>query len=376
MAKTLYARDEGTGFKVVIYEEGYRVPDPAGTKIPNDIFENPMGSTNAAYVYFHSDLSFFRAPSSISYSLTLPARNVGQNCGKKKGRCVPVPAYGTSTTTLASGNYDGKIVIATDTTSNRSIVGTMFVQRLGDSSFRAITIYANSSGIYADEQYFAYSDNLPEITINIKLFIMVASNENRTNTGEKFYADATNFRVNDSLFNSNFGYVDVDIDSSSPSYANLYSGYYVSWNATTDRSSVSIKRYVIYEPTTNQTFFYWDAYKRYDGTWEGIQNIQPGQPTSVTIDGYTYEKGPLFDTRYGRNGAVDYYVYQIRRYRSVATSVTRTAGVALPNGPTLMVESTPGFTGAGFSYSFDGYTAKYGDINNYPTNTVYALNLK
>ena len=211
MAKTLYARDEGTGFKVVIYEEGYRVPDPAGTKIPNDIFENPMGSTNAAYVYFHSDLSFFRAPSSISYSLTLPARNVGQNCGKKKGRCVPVPAYGTSTTTLASGNYDGKIVIATDTTSNRSIVGTMFVQRLGDSSFRAITIYANSSGIYADEQYFAYSDNLPEITINIKLFIMVASNENRTNTGEKFYADATNFRVNDSLFNSNFFFISLYI---------------------------------------------------------------------------------------------------------------------------------------------------------------------
>lgn len=370
MAKTLYARDEGSGFKVAIYEEGYR--GIGG----NDLFSNPMGSDNAAYLYFHSDLSFFRSPSSVSTSLTLPARNVGQNCGKKKGRCVPVPAYGTTTYALTYGNYDGKIVIAVDSTSNRSIVGTMFVQRLGDSSFRSITIYANNIGIFADEQYFAYSDNLPEITINIKLFVLATATENRTNTGEKFYADANNFRVNDSLFNSNLGYVDIDVDSSSATFANLYSGYYCSWNATTDKSSVTIKRYVIYEPTTNQTFFYWDAFKRYDGTWEGIQNIQPGQPTSVSIDGYTYERGSLFDTRYGNNGAVDYYVYEIRRYRSVATSVTRTAGVALPNGPTLRVESTPGFASAGFSYSFDGYTAKYGDINNYPTSTVYALNLK
>lgn len=372
MAKKLYAKNEGSGFKVAIFEDGYR-----GTGA-NDLFTNPMGSANSAYLYFHSDLSFFRSPSSVTVNLTLPARNTGLNCGKKKGRCVTVPAYGTASYTLTTGNYDGKIVVAVDTVTNRSMVGTMFVQRLGDSSFRSITVYSNSQGIYADEQYFAYSDNLPELTITIKLFILATSTENRTSTGENLFINPTIFRTNDNLFNSNFGYVDVDIDSSSPTYANLYSGYYCSWNAALDKSAVTIKRYFIYDPTSNTTFTYWDAFKRYDNTWEGIAQWTTGNGnlTSVTIGDYTYERGTLFDTKLGSNGAVDYYVYQIRRYKSVASSTSRTAGVALPNGPTLRVESTPGFVSAGFSYSFDGYTAKYGDIATYPTNTIYAINLK
>lgn len=371
MSKTFYAADEGTGFKVAIWESGFR---SSGT---NDLFLNPMTSNNLTYLMFHSDLSFFRSPSSVSVNLSLPARAVGQNCGKKKGRCVPVPNYGTATYTLTTGNYTGKIVTAVDTTSARSIVGTMFVQRLGDSSFRAITVYSNATGIYADEQFFAYSNDLPAITLNIKLFVLSTITENRTATGEKLYISPTEFRVNDSLFNANYGYVDVNIDSSSASYANLYSGYYCSWNSTEAQSSVSIKRYIIYDPTSNTTFFYWDAYKRYDGTWEGIADwtVGNGQLTAKNIQDYTYERGSLFATKLGSNGAVDYYVYQIRRYKSVATSVSRTGGVALPNGPTLKVESTPGFTGAGFSYSFDGYSAKYGDISTYPVNTVYALNL-
>jgi hypothetical protein len=372
MAKTLYARDEGTGFKVAIYENGFR------GSAADDLFNNPMGSANAAYLFFHSNLSFFRSPSSVTINLTLPARTVGENCGKKKGRCVPVPAYGTATYALTSGNYDGKIVIAVDSVTQRSMVGTMFVQRLGDSTFRSITVYANSAGIYADEQYFAYSDNLPEITLTIKLYILSTFNENRSSTGEKLYIDATNFRVNDNLFNSNFGYVDVDPDSSSPVYSNLYSGYYCSWNAITDKSSVTIKRYVLYDPTSNTTFYYWDAFKRYDGTWEGIADWTTGngQIATKNIQDYTYERGPLFDTKLGSNGQVDYYVYQIRRFKSVVSSNSRASGVALPNGPTLRVESTPEFTSAGFSYSFDGFTAKYGDINTYPVNNIYAINLK
>jgi hypothetical protein len=375
MPKTLYARDEGAGFKVAIFEDGFR-----GTGA-NDIFANPMGSANSAYVYFHSDLSFFRSPSSITSNLTLPARTVGQDCGKKKGRCVPVPAYGAATYTLATGNYAGKIVIAVDTVTNRSMVGTMFVQRIGDSTFRSITIYANSTGIYADEQYFAYSGDLPQITISIKLFILATSTENRTNTGEKLYIDTNNFRTNDSLFNSNFGYVDVDVDSSSASFANLYSGYYCSWNAAADLASNVIKRYVLYYPSTNTTKpnttgIYWDAFKRYDGTVEGVFLEIAGQPTSGVIGDYTYERGPLFDTKLYNNGTVAYQIYQIRRYKTVVSSVTRTAGVALPNGPTLRVESAPGFVSAGFSYSFDGYSAQYGDITTYPTNTIYAINLK
>lgn len=372
MAKTFYARDEGSGFKVAIFEDGYR-----GTAA-NDLFNNPMGSANSAYLFFHSDLSFFRSPSSVTVNLTLPARTVGQDCGKKKGRCVPVPAYGTGTYTLTTGNYDGKVVIAVDSVTNRSMVGTMFVQRLGDASFRAITVYANSSGIYADEQYFAYSDSLPQITITIKLFILLTLNENRTTSGEMLYIDGSNFRVNNNLFNSNFGYVDVDTDSSSATYANLYSGYYCSWNATTDKSSVTIKRYFLYDPTSNTTFLYWDAFKRYDGTWEGIASWTNGNGnlTSMVVGEYTYERGTLFDTRLGSNGQVDYYVYPVRRYKSVASSTSRSVGVALPNGPTLKVESTPGFASAGFSYSFDNYTAKYGDITSYPVNTIYAINLK
>lgn len=372
MAKTLYARDEGTGFKVAIFEDGYR-----GTAA-NDLFTNPMGSANSAYLYFHSDLSFFRSPSSVTVNLTLPARTVGQNCGKKKGRCVPVPAYGTATYTLTTGNYDGKVIIAVDSVTNRSMVGTMFVQRLGDSSFRSITVYANSSGIYADEQYFAYSDSLPQITITIKLFVLLTLTENRTTTGEKLYIDPTSFRVNDNLFNANYGYVDVDPDTSSATFANLYSGYYCSWNAGADKSSVTIKRYVIYDPYTNTTFFYWDAFKRYDGTWEGIADWTTGNGvlTSKVIGDYTYERGALFDTKLTASGVVDYYVYEIRRFKSVVSTTTRSVGVALPNGPTLKVESTPGFASAGFSYAFDGYTAKYGDIASYPVNSIYAINLK
>lgn len=375
MPKTLYARDEGTGFKVAIFEDGFR-----GTGA-NDIFTNPMGSSNSAYLLFHSDLSFFRAPSSVTINLTLPARNTGLDCGKKKGRCVTVPAYGTATYELTTGNYTGKIVIAVDTVTNRSMVGTMFVQRLGDSSFRAITVYANQFGIYADEQYFAYSDNLPQITITIKLYALSTLTENRTATGEKLYIDPTNFRTNDSLFNSNFGYVDVDPDSSSASFANLYSGYYCSWNATQDQASTAIKRYVLYYPATNvtkpnTTAIYWDAYRKYDGTVEGVFLEVPGAPTTGVIGDYTYERGPLFDTRLYANGTVAYQIYQIRRYKSVATAVSRPSGVALPNGPTLKVESVPGLSSAGFSYSFDGYSAKYGDIATYPENTIYAINLK
>jgi len=372
MPKTFYARDEGVGFKIAIFETAFR-----GTGA-DDLFTNPMGSANSAYLLFHSDLSFFRAPSSVSYNLTLPARIVGEDCGKKKGRCVPVPSFGTATYTLATGNYDNKIIIAVDTNTNRSMVGTMFVQRLGEASFRSLTIYANSSGIYADEQHFAYSDNLPQITVNIKLYVLIASNENRTNTGEKLFIDPNNFRVNDSLFSTNFGYVDVDPDESSKEYSVLYTGYYCSWNKETDKVSNAIKRYVLYDPTGNTTFFYWDAFKRFDGTWEGVVEDTKGNGvlSSKVIGDYTYEKGDLFDTKLLKNGNVDYYIYQIRRYKNVASSVTRTNGAALPNGPTLAVASDPGFVGAGFSYSFDGYSAKYGDISEYPINTIYSINLK
>ena len=125
MAKTFFAKDEGAGFVVVIYEDGYR---GSGA---NDLVTNPMGSANAAQVYFHSNLSFFRTPTSITNNITLPARNTGLDCSKKKGGCVVVPSYGSATYTLANGNYSNKVIVSADAVTGRSLGGTMFVQRVG-----------------------------------------------------------------------------------------------------------------------------------------------------------------------------------------------------------------------------------------------------
>lgn len=368
MAKTFYARDEGNGFKVAIFEDGYR---GTGT---DDLFTNPMGSANSNYLYFHSNLSFFRSPISITQTIIFDAKTVGQDCGKKKGACVKVPSSGTTTRLISSGNYSNKIVIATDSVSGRSLAGTTFVQTLGDSSFRTITIYSNSTGIYIDEQWLAYSNNLPEYTTTIKVYILSTTTENRTDSNEVLYIDPTNMRVNAGLFNSNLGYVDVNTDSVTYTATNVYSSWFCSWNPATDSTNGIIRRYVSYLPDTNQTNYFWDAFYDYKENIQGIHSIVTGQVASVTIGDYVYERGVLKDTVRRTNGTIKFYIYEIRRSVTISNA-SRLVGNTFPNGPTLKVVSNTDGTGAAFSYSYDGYKASYGNITTYPTNTVFNLNL-
>lgn len=211
MPKTLYIADEANNgnYKAVIYEEGYR-----GTG-QNDLYSNPMGSNNAAYLFFHSDLSFFRSPSSLTASITLPTITRGQDCSKKKNECVTIPASGSNTYLLQSGDYSNKVLVPIDANSSRSLSGSLFIQQPGAQSFRIVTIYSNTSGIYAREEFFAYDNDIPEISVLIKIYVVLLETENRTAATEKVYINPTNFRINSGLFNSDLNYVDVDTSNSS-----------------------------------------------------------------------------------------------------------------------------------------------------------------
>lgn len=208
MAKTLYISGQAGG-KALIYEEGYR-----GTGI-NDLYHYPMSSNNAAYLFFHSDLSFFRSPISLTANLTLPTITRGQDCSKKKNQCVTIPASGTNTYLLHVGDYSNKVLVPVDTSNGRSLSGSLFIQQPGSQSFRILTVYSNSAGIYAREEYFAYDYDIPEISVSIKTYVVLLETENRTAANERVFIDPTNFRINSGLFNSDLNYVDVDTSGSS-----------------------------------------------------------------------------------------------------------------------------------------------------------------
>jgi hypothetical protein len=372
MAKTFRADSNA----VVIYEDGY-----LGTGL-NNLVDYPLTSNNSQYLYFHSDYSFLRSPVSLSVNLSLEAKNTGLDCAKKKGGCVTVPSAGTATTLLFSGDYSSKVVLAVDTATGRSLVGTMWVQKLGDSTLRTINIFSNSTGIYAEEQWFAYSNNLPALTLNIKIYVLSSLSESRTTLTEKLYLAPTAMRTNGGLFNTNFGYVDINIDSVTYSGSSGWTSWYSSWNTATDKPDPnSIRRYITYEPTANRTKVYWDAFIKYDGTVEGVYADVVGNVTSGVINGLTYERGSLVDTRYVFNNTtqtytttVAYYVYQVRRQVPNSTA-TRPGGVVFPNGPTLSVSTDVGGVGAAMAFSFDGITATYGLAPAFPSNTLYSLNL-
>lgn len=372
MAKTFRADSS----RVVIYEDGF-----LGTGT-NNLIDYPLTSVNSQYLYFHSDYSFLRSPVSLTTTLALAAKNTGLDCGKKKGACVTVPSAGNTTTLLFSGDYSSKIVVAVDTTTGRSLVGTTWVQKLGDSSLRTINIFSNSTGIYAEEQWFAYSNNLPALNLNIKIYVLSSTSESRTALTEKLYINSTAMRTNGGLFNSDFGYVDINIDSVTYADNTAWSAWYSSWNTALDKPDPnSIRRYITYEPATNTTKVYWDAFIKYDNSVEGIYLSVPGNATSFTIGGLNYQRGNLVDTRYVYNNTtkqytttVAYYIYQIRRQVPGSTA-TRAGGVVFPNGPTLSVVSDPGGSGASMAFSFDGITARYGEAVAAPVNTLYSLNL-
>lgn len=372
MAKTFRADNA----KVVIYEEGF-----LGTGL-NNLIDYPLTSANSQYLYFHSDYSFLRSPTSLSTTLVLNAKVRGQDCSKKKGGCVTVPSAGNTTTLLFSGNYSSKVVVAVDTTTGKSLVGTMWVQKLGESTLRTINIFSNSTGIYAEEQWFAYSNDLPALTLNIKVYILSSVSESRTAATEKMYLAPTVMRTNSGLFNTDFGYIDVNIDSVTYSGTTAWTNWYSSWNTTTDKPDPnSIRRYITYEPATNRTKLYWDAFVKYDGTVEGVYADVLGNVTTGTVNGLDYQRGSLVDTRYVYNNytktyttTIAYYVYQIRR-QVLNSTPTRPGGVVFPNGPTLSVSSDAGGAGAAMSFSFDGTTASYGSAVSFPVNTLYSLNL-
>lgn len=377
MAKSLLVKKGADNlYKTLIYEADY-----LGTGT-DSLLDYPLTSVNTPYLYFHSDYSFLRSPVSLTTTLTLAAKTRGQDCSKKKGGCVTVPSAGNATTLLFSGDYTGKILISVDTTTGRSLTGTMVVQKLGDSTLRTINIFGNSTGIYAEEQWFAYSNDLPSLTLNLKVYVLSTHTENRTAATESLYINGQVFRANSGLFNTDLGYVDVNIDSVTYANGAGWTAWYSSWNTTLDRPDPnSIRRYITYEPSINTTKVYWDAFVKFDKTIEGTYAAYTGNLTTMVINGLTYERGTLHDTRYEYNAytkqyttTVAYYVYRVRRTVAGSTA-TRTGGAVFANGPTLAVSTDAGGAGASFAFSFDGNQATYGNYVAYPVNTTYTLNL-
>lgn len=258
---------------------------------------------NLSDLFLHSALPFLKANTAISGTLTLPARVPGQNCGKKKGRCVPVPSHGNTTYTLATGNYGtNPHVIMVDTTNNKTLAGTAIIQTLGSESMRSLTVYSNSNGIYVDEIYFAYNGTLPEITISFKLFVITLPTE-QTDPNHWFYADGTTFNVNYGQLNANLGYIKVNGEAASgtPISQVQWSNYYYEYTGI-------LKRYWREEEASKSATILWDAYVKFDGEFEGSTFGVPSPdgvnyPTSFTHNatGYTYERGDYVESRYDYN---------------------------------------------------------------------------
>lgn len=257
---------------------------------------------NLSDLFLHSALPFLKANTAITGTLTLPSRVPGQNCGKKKGRCVSVPSHGNTTYTLATGSYGtNPHVIMVDSTNNKTLAGTAIIQTVGAESMRSLTVYSNANGIYVDEIYFAYNGTLPEITINYKLFVITLPTE-QTDT-RWFYADATNFNVNYGQLNANLGYIKVNGQAASgtPVSQVQWSNYYYEYEGI-------LKRYWREEKESKSATILWDAYVKFDGEFEGTTFSAPSPdgvnfPTSFlhNATGYTYQRGSYVTSRYDYN---------------------------------------------------------------------------
>lgn len=267
-----------------------------------DLIINPLNRIND--VAFHSNFAYLKSNSGYAGSLSLPSRVPGTSSSKKKNRTVVVPAYGSATYLLQSGNFTSSgyppIVVMVDTTSNRTIAGTTVLQQIGGDSNRQVTVRASSTGIYLDEIFFVYSNSLPAYPLNYKIYVITNPVE-QTDPGRAVSITPDAFKCNNGIFNSDIGYVKV---KSGVSLSGTQSSYTESSNYYYERL-YSLHRHWIYRIQsqvaalpTPVTDIAWDSYVRYDGTEEGVNATLDGDQTIWynPDDGYTYERGPLVET--------------------------------------------------------------------------------
>lgn len=279
-----------------VYTVIYSGTNGTGTQ---DLIANPLNRINE--VFFHSSFGYLKSNTSGTYTITLPVRTSTQVSGKKKGRTVTQPSFGSAQYTLTTTDYTAggfpPNIIAVETNLNRTITGTTVIQQPSSDSIRYITVGADSSGIYVDEQYFAYNTQLPSITITLKIYV-ITNPVDQTDPGRAVRIEPGVVKVNNGVFNSDLGYVKVksgySLGGSATSYVETSNNYYEEVGA--------LRRVWKYNKKQNELNIGWDAFERYDGIKEGLW-FKDTTSAAATLenqtswynpnDGYTYYRGAL-----------------------------------------------------------------------------------
>lgn len=277
-----------------VYTVIYSGTNGTGTQ---DLIANPLNRINE--VFFHSSFGYLKSNTSGTYSVTLPVRTSTQVSGKKKGRTVTRPSFGSAQYTLTTTDYTSggfpPNIIAVETNLNRTITGTTVLQQPNGDTIRYITVGADASGIYVDEQYFAYSASLPSITITLKVYV-ITNPVAQTDPGRAVRIEPSVVKVNNGVFNSDLGYVKVksgySLGGSTTSYTETSNSYYEELG--------SLRRVWKYNKKQNELNIGWDAFERYDGVKEGLW-YKDNTTAAATLenqtswynanDGWTYYRG-------------------------------------------------------------------------------------
>lgn len=298
-----------------VYTVIYSGTNGTGTQ---DLIANPLGRINE--VFFHSSFGYLKSNTAGTYTLTLPARTSTQVSGKKKGRTVTQPSYGSAQYTLTNTNYTTSgfppNIIAVETNLNRTITGTTIIQQPASESIRYITVGADSTGVYVDEQYFAYNTALPSITLTLKIYVITNPVE-QTDPGRAVRIEPSVVKVNNGVFNSNLGYVQVksgySLGGSTTSYTETSNNYYEENGALRRVWKVNLK--------SADLNIGWDAFERYDGGKEGIWFKDITTPIATLAnqtswynpaDGYTYYRGQQIEDNHDFDYTYD--MWYLKRY--------------------------------------------------------------
>lgn len=315
MAKTFFAGLSGGTYKAVIY---------AG---PADVINTP--GNRLQDVYFHSDLAYLKSNSNITGGLSLPARTPTTSSTKKKGTTVVQPAYGSASYQISATDYTSTNVVVVDTDNQRTISGTTIYQQVSEDSFRLFSVSILTTGLYLNEFYIAYSNTLPAVTLNYKIYPVVSPTDT-TDATYWMYMNPSNFRIKNGTFNSNLGYVDVNSrsDAGGTSITSMqWSSYYYSTGG-------ALQRYAAYFPESNRTEFVWDMFL----TSRPASNKDTFDPELVKAgtlvydvgftstkynidDGFTYDRGPEVFRKTTNNYQRCYYVRNTANTAWVFTQV-------------------------------------------------------
>ena len=335
MAKTFFAGIKNGSYKACIYQG------------PDDVINTP--GNRLQDVFFHSDLAYLKSNNAITGSVSLPARTPSTSASKKKGTTVTVAAYGTASYQLTATDYTGSNVVLVDTDNNRTVSGTTIYQQLSDDSFRVFNLTIGTSGIYLNEGYVAYSNTLPAITFNYKIYPVVDPTST-TDATYWMYINSGNFRIKNGTFNSNLGYVDINSqsDTGGASVSKMdWTNYYYSTGG-------ALQRYCAYYPESNKTTFNWDMFltsrPHNDKDTGDAEQWKAGtivyednglaQSKYNVDDGFTYDRGPEVFRKntynysrvyYVRNSANTAWVYS-QTVSSDISCAEKYASVASANG--------------------------------------------